>query len=100
MRVILSRRARADLRDIALYIARDNPRRAQTFTAELVATCRGLSQFPFSWALEPDFGPETRRAIHGRYLIFYSVGRNQVVIDHIVHGSSEAWRIADDPSPE
>ena len=37
-----SRRAEADLKEIATYIARDNPARAVTFVQELREHCRGL----------------------------------------------------------
>jgi toxin ParE1/3/4 len=46
MRFRFSRRAEADLEEIADYIARDSPTRAASFVQELRARCRQLSEFP------------------------------------------------------
>jgi len=43
-----SRRARGDLRDIAAYIAQDNPDAADRMTDRIVAAAETLSTFPLS----------------------------------------------------
>ena len=96
MRVILSERAEADLESIADYLGRDAPQRARSFVAEIVDTCGRLYQFPERWPAAPDFGDGSRKALHGRYLIFYSIHPDCIVVDHIVHGSSQAWRLDHD----
>jgi toxin ParE1/3/4 len=92
MRVVFSRPARLDLREIVFYIARDNSQRARSYARELEATCRSLAEFPKRYPLAPAFGEDVRRATHGAYLIFYVVHEDRVVILHIVHGSNEGWR--------
>jgi len=92
MQIVISRRARADLRDIGDFIARDRPIRARTFVGELLETCRGLAVFPEKWPIERAFSDVARRAVYGNYLIFYSVSPGVVRIEHIVHGSHHAGR--------
>jgi len=92
MRVVLSRRARSDLADIADFIARDRPVRARSFVAELVETCRELALFPEKWPIERAFSDVARRAVYGNYLIFYSVNPGVIRVEHIVHGAHHAGR--------
>ena len=88
MRLIVTEAARSDLLRIGDYIAQDNPRRALTFVAELEARCRALLATPLAYpviALRP--GREVRRLVHGRYLVFYRVEAEQIVILRILAGS-------------
>ena len=85
----LSALARQDLRDIRHYISRDNPRRAGTFIAELLATCRRIGEQPTGY---PETDPPRRgrrRAVHGDYLIFYAPGHEGAEILRILHGSRD-----------
>lgn len=59
-RLLLSPRAAADLEEIAEYIARDNPRRAATFVAELEAKCRAVAETPEFYPARPDLAPGLR----------------------------------------
>jgi len=95
MIVRLLRKARADLDSIGEYIARDNPSRAPSFLAELMAKVNGLStmaeSFP-SARLRPY--PHIRRRSHGRYGIFYSVNvmARRVMVHRILHSSQDLAR--------
>jgi Plasmid stabilisation system protein. len=46
LRVIVSEAAALDLEEIGDEIARDNPRRAQSFVGELRAMCLSLRRYP------------------------------------------------------
>ncbi len=78
-----------DLEDIADYIARDIPARAVTFLDELRATCFKIAGHPEAYAVQPELGPAIRRAVHRRYLIFYSTLPSVVRIERILYGARD-----------
>lgn len=89
MKFRLSAAARQDLRDIRFFIARDNPRRAASFVAELRDVCRRIGAYPMGY---PEVDPPRqgrRRAVHGDYLIFYTPGRDGADILRILHGARD-----------
>lgn len=81
--------AKADLLDISIYIARDNPGRAQSFVDELEARCADLLVFPDSGRARPELAPDLRSKPHGRYIIFYTPARDTVRIERILHGARD-----------
>jgi toxin ParE1/3/4 len=58
MRLEFSHAAQADLVEIALFIARDNPPRALTFVDELEASCAKLLDYPLSGVARPEFATD------------------------------------------
>ncbi|MDO8296126.1 MAG: type II toxin-antitoxin system RelE/ParE family toxin [Caulobacter sp.] len=89
MKVIFSPRSEEDLEEIADFIARDSPRRAIRFIAEIRATCEKLADAPFGHELQPQLQAGIRRAVHGRYLIFYSVNPDLIRVERILHGARD-----------
>lgn len=89
MKVLFSPRSEEDLEEIADFIARDSPRRAIRFIAEIRATCEKLADAPFGYELQPQLDPDIRRTVHGRYLIFYSVDAERVRVERILHGARD-----------
>ena len=90
MIVVFSAEAEADLERIGDHIARDDPRRAITFVAELIDRCERLSQTPEGYPLVPRYAASgIRRHVHGRYLIFYRVTTPGIAVLHIVHGAQD-----------
>lgn len=93
MRVVSSPKAEGDLEEIGDYIARDNPVRALTFLEELRATCLAIAENPKAYPVEPELAPTIRRAVHRRYLIFYSIQssklRSELRIERILHGARD-----------
>jgi len=94
MKVVLARAAIADLIAIGHHIKQDSPLRAETFVQELEQKCRELGVMPraFPVVLHRK-NRNIRRRVHGDYLIFYRVRRDQVEVLHILHGAQdyEAW---------
>lgn len=85
--MILLPSARADLDLIGDTIAIDSPRRAVTFVAELVHRCNVLRDFPERFPLVTRYQDQgVRRAVHGEYLIFYTIRAETVFILHVQHG--------------
>jgi putative addiction module CopG family antidote len=87
--------AEADLAEIALYIAADNPNAAWRFVGELRTHCRLLTEFLARNPLREQYGAGVRVAVHGRYLIFYAAADDHtVVIERILHGSRHLdWKV-------
>ena len=91
--VAYSPQAVADLRDIAVYIAADNPDRALSFVDELRAKDTLIAELPLSYPARDDLLPGLRAAIHGRYSIYYRVRDDGVRIERVLHGSRDVARI-------
>jgi toxin ParE1/3/4 len=90
MRVVLSDEAQADLREIALFIVRDNKIRARSFVRELQAKARDVANMPRAFPLVPryeHFG--IRRRPWRDYLIFYRIEDERIAIVHILHGARD-----------
>jgi toxin ParE1/3/4 len=89
MRFRFSRRAEADLEEIADYIARDNPARAVTYIRELRDHCRGLVKFPEARRLRPELGEGVRLSVFGNYVVLYVVHPDLLEIRRVVHGARD-----------
>ncbi len=90
MRVVFSQQAKDGLREIALFIARDNKARALSFVGELRAKARDIGSMPRAFPLVPRYEHHgIRRRPHGNYLIFYRVEDDRVSIVHILHGARD-----------
>lgn len=81
--------ARADLLDIAGYIARDDPERARSFVTELERRCADLLANPGSGRDRSELALNLRSKPHGSYLIFYTPGDALVRIERILHGARD-----------
>ena len=81
--------AEADLLEIALYIAADDPQRALQYVEELEARCTDLLEFPQAGRARPELAPNLRSKPHGRYVIFYTSGAETVRIERILHGARD-----------
>jgi len=102
VKVVFSQKAERDLEDIADWIARDNPERAESFVVELIRTCKSIGRAPRSYPFaDRNRDPTLRRRIHGSYLIFFDIGTKEVEILHVVHGARDYAQIVfenDEPS--
>lgn len=87
--VVITNDAESDLEAIADYIAIDSPRRATSFTAELIEKARNIGYMPRAYPSRPDIGLNVRVAIHREYVIFFRVRREFVEILRIVHGARD-----------
>jgi toxin ParE1/3/4 len=89
LKVRFSPAAQADLLDIAIFIAQDNPRRALTFVDELELKCEALGEAPGIGTSRPELGEGIRVLPHARYLIFYREANRGQRIERILHGSRD-----------
>jgi toxin ParE1/3/4 len=87
--VIIADAAERDLEEIADFIARDNPRRAITFIAELRDRCHKIAAFPDAAPLRPDLGERIRAVAYRGYLLIYWTRPKLVFVLRIVHGARD-----------
>ena len=95
-RVEIAPAARDDLRDIALYIADDNPDRAESFVAELEARFAVIAERPRSFPARDAISPGLRAAPHGRYRILFRELGDLVRVVRVLHSARDFAAIADD----
>lgn len=89
-RCVFSADAAADLRDIAEYIARDNPTAARDWLAAVRQRCELLANHPFNGEVRPDFGVADCRSVSvGNYVVFFRSSPAGVEIARIIHGSRD-----------
>jgi toxin ParE1/3/4 len=82
--------ARLDLKDIALFIAEDNPLAAEQFVQSLFHVVERLADFPESGRIVPEFGdPVIREIIRKPCRIVYRIdrGKRKVEIVRIWHAA-------------
>lgn len=90
MKVRFTTEARTDLRLIGDYIAKDNPSRALSFVDELEQKCLMIPATPKAFPLVPRYERHgIRRRVHGRYLIFYRIEGEEVIVLHVLHGATD-----------
>ena len=88
-RLVVSRQAQLDLRDIADYIARDNPDRAETFVEELLEVMETVRVRPASFRFRDEWHSELRSANHQGYQIIFKDREAVVEILRIIHGARD-----------
>ena len=93
-RLVYSPRAMNDLREIALYIADDNPPRAKTFVMELRAKAKATAERPLTFQSRHDISPGLRSARHGHYLILFRDFVDHVRIVRVIYGSRDLTGMA------
>jgi toxin ParE1/3/4 len=89
-KLIWSPASRDDLRDIVRFIARDNPRRAESFAYQLMAQTDVLQQQPeIGRAVPEHHDPRLREIIFRPYRIVYRFDneRNTVEIARVWHAA-------------
>lgn len=89
-KVIWSRTALRELREIKSYIAADNPTAANKVVHEIEERVDLLQTLPFGFpAYAPRLDENTRHTVVGRYRIFYRVepNRHRVRILKVWHSS-------------
>ncbi len=93
-RVLLTARARADLIEIASYIAEDNPAAADRLVDRLTAKCRLLAEQPGIGHVHREVAREGLLCSRmGAYLIFYRVIRDGIQVVRYLHGSRNLRRL-------
>jgi len=89
MRIVFSPQARADLRDIFLYIADDNPAAARAVLKRIRSRISDLQDSPYLG--RPGRVPGTRELIIAGtpYVIPYQISSDQLRILRVYHGARQ-----------
>ena len=85
----LSCQAQIDLREIADYIARDNPDRAESFIEELLAKMDAICEHPTGYRIRTECRPNLRSSTHRGYHIIFRLSAGRVDIARVMHGSRD-----------
>lgn len=81
-KLIWSPSARLDLKDIAAYIAEDNPLAAQRFVNSVFQAVERLTDLPDSGRVVPDFDdPDIREIIRRPCRIVYRIHRGEHTVE-------------------
>lgn len=91
-RLVILPAARADLIEIADFIAQDDPGRARSFVAEIEARMLEAAERPGSFPARDELHVGLRAARHGRYLIFFVEQGDEVQVVRVLHGARDLPR--------
>ena len=92
-RIVRTIPARADLRDIWLYIAQDNLDAADRFLDRIDRTIRMLAENPGLGESQDDLKQGLRRFVFSNYLVFYEPIRDGIRVVRVLHGA-QRWEDA------
>jgi len=88
--VVISRRAKADIRVIREYIAARSPQNAETFIAKLEREVLSLSDYGPGVGLAPEsavFDFELRQIVVWPYRVLFRIHRGRIEVLHVRHGA-------------
>lgn len=87
VRITRSRPARADLREIWLYVAQDSIEAADRLLDRLDRTVRMLANNPGIGERRDDLRAGLRRFVMGNYLVFYETVPGGIRVVRVLHGA-------------
>jgi len=85
----VSDRATADLDEIWLYIALDDPEAADKFVATFTSQFSRLASMPLLRRSREELLPGLRSLPLGRYVIFYRTTERGIEITRVLHGARD-----------
>ena len=86
-----SHRARADIRELKAYIAKDSPYYARRFVDRIIASVEKLAEFPKigRGVPEAEGRDDVRELIYQGYRIIYLTQPDRVYLVTVMHGSQD-----------
>ena len=88
-RLTITESARADLREIRDYIAKDNPAAARRFVERLRTQARKLAAMPGIGRSRKDLRPDLFSFPVGRHVLFYRPQPGGIVLVRVIHGARD-----------
>lgn len=93
----VSPKAEHDLQEIGDYIALDNPSRASSFVTEIERRFEDVAERPELFRVRDEIAPGIRAALHGGYMIFFTIASDGVVdFVRVLHGARNFAALADE----
>jgi len=86
MKIVISDKARDDLRRIYGYLAIRIPQAADLLMREIDDRFKNLSRFPFIGRERSSLAPGLRSVLVGTHLIFYLVEPDRIVVVRVIDG--------------
>jgi toxin ParE1/3/4 len=86
MKIVISDKARDDLRRAYGYLAIRNPQAADALMREIDDRFKNLSRFPFIGRERSSLAPGLRSVLVGTQLIFYLVEPDRIVVVRVIDG--------------
>ena len=99
MRVCFTPLAATDLENIADYIALDNPHRAISFVQEIKLQCQKIGLAPSAYSTRSEIAPGLRSCAFSRYVIFFQMEPDHVLIARILHSAMDLPQQFEDIDP-
>lgn len=91
--ILRTRRSRADLLEIILYIRENNPSAAKRFLDQVDSRLKLLAKFPLIGSARSELGENLRSLPVGKHLIFYRPTEKGIRVVRILHGARNLSRI-------
>jgi toxin ParE1/3/4 len=88
-RLTITESARADLREIRAYIAKDNPAAARRVVERLRAQARKLAATPGIGRSRKDLRPGLFSFPVGKHVLFYRPQAGGIVLVRVIHGARD-----------
>ena len=88
-RLTVTESARADLREIRAYIAKDNPAAARRVVERLRAQARNLAATPGIGRSRKDLRPDLFSFPVGKHVLFYRPQPDGIVLVRVIHGARD-----------
>ncbi len=88
-RLEYSGKAKADIKNNAGYIARDNEAAARKWTAKIRKKCRLIAKYPDLGDPRPEYGPGIRTTYVGSYVIYFRRKGDVLEIVRIIRGDRD-----------
>ena len=98
--IVLTPRANADLEEIWMFIAADNPAQADDFIDLIDEKFQNLSRQPGLGRRREELVAGLRSFPVGRYVIFYLQVQDSLQIVRILHGARDVDAVFADPEDE
>jgi toxin ParE1/3/4 len=98
--IVLTPRANADLEEIWMFIAADNPAQADDFIDLIDEKFQNLSRQPGLGRRREELVAGLRSFPVGRYVIFYLQVQDSLQIVRILHGARDLDAVFADPDDE
>ncbi len=87
--LIISPSARQDLLEIFDYIARDKPIAAASWIDKIEEKCNLIAATPGFGERRPEYGPDIRSNVVGRYVVFYRPIATGIEVVRVIAGDRD-----------
>ncbi len=86
-KIIYTKQALLNLREIRRYIERDNTQAAKNTVRDIRKKCHTYASNPYIGRLSAEYGENVRRFPCGSYVVFYESIEDGIAIVHVFHGA-------------